>query len=321
MTKGNFDFTTTRVIKCLTEINFRIDKPIDKRLTDIASRVEDEASLTANVIENNDLNKREKADICFELFLTKREPCFIFKAGNLASQYDFIAWVVKSLLDNEFDSAQVRTQIEHKWDQETTRAFFNNLKIIKQDLELFGELIPQSKINQFYQVEKTYSNSVLQAPEAATGWYKNQTGIEYKQATEIGQFKGGKLYGYVAPKFSETVWHDALGKGFSKTAEGTNGVKFLKGRLLELKINDGTRLYTKVVHKNDLGDFLAIFNEEANHAEIKNIINSKVLKKGIFIDEECHTEATYGPDGFTDIHLDLTGDLSHGKDFNYGFSE
>lgn len=115
---------------------------------------------------------------------------------------------------------------------------------------------------------------VLQIQECKKGWATETINVKYEQATEIGQFQGGKLYGCLADKFDQKIWHTALEKGFTTRAKGTNGVKYLDKKILELKINDDARLYTKIVHKNNQGNYLAVFDKEANHKEIKKILNS-----------------------------------------------
>lgn len=115
---------------------------------------------------------------------------------------------------------------------------------------------------------------VQQTQEPHKGWAKENINVKYEQATEIGQFHGAKLYGCLADKFDQKIWHNALEKGFTTRAKGTNGVKYLDKKLLELKINDDARLYTKQLYKNTTGDYLAVFDKEANHKEIKKILNS-----------------------------------------------
>lgn len=110
---------------------------------------------------------------------------------------------------------------------------------------------------------------------AKTGWYNHNIHVSYKDSYEIGAYMGKKLYGYLPEEYSDNArWTNALSKGFVKKAVGHNGVKFIEGKLLELKINDDARLYTTAIHQNDSGDFLAIFDHEAGHKTISRIARS-----------------------------------------------
>ncbi len=139
-------------------------------------------------------------------------------------------------------------------------------------------------------IEDIHSTSVIKikssnkrskpSTETERGWYSsdNKIKISYTQAKEIGHFAGGKLYGYIDPSFTDSQWQIALAKGFTKTAKGTNGIKFLNNSVLELKIKGDTRLYTTEVHKNDQGDYIAIFDRQARHKKMTKIANKNKLK-------------------------------------------
>jgi hypothetical protein len=128
--------------------------------------------------------------------------------------------------------------------------------------------------------KKQVKSSKKPSIETPVGWYSANSKIKlgYTQTTEIGDFKGGTLYGYIDPSFADSQWQMALAKGFTKTAKGTNGVKFINNNVLELKINADERLYTTEVHKNDLGDYIAIFDREARHKEMTKIANTNKFK-------------------------------------------
>lgn len=117
------------------------------------------------------------------------------------------------------------------------------------------------------------------------GWINKFIDIKYTQVTEIGNFEGGKLFGYLPADYEEKLWHNALNRGFVSRSKGSNGVKYLAHKLLELKnCNSNERLYTKAVHKNTQGDYLAIFDHEANHKGIKREVHDT---KKILIDDSC----------------------------------
>jgi len=104
------------------------------------------------------------------------------------------------------------------------------------------------------------------------GWYANRVNIKYTEAKQITQFQGGWLYAYIAPSLTNPQWENALDKGLATRAKGQNGIKVLDS-VIELKINDGQRLYATTLHKNDQGDYIAILNGECGHKEIKRKAN------------------------------------------------
>lgn len=107
------------------------------------------------------------------------------------------------------------------------------------------------------------------------GWHNPKIHVSYKEAYEIGSYSNHKLYGYLPETYSsDSRWENALSKGFAKGKFGHNGVKDIEHKLLELKINDDARLYTKEIHQNDRGDFLAIFDNEACHKAIERIVRN-----------------------------------------------
>lgn len=150
-------------------------------------------------------------------------------------------------------------------------------------------------------IDEMHSSSVLKIKsskkqakppiETAPGWYSsnNKIKVKYAEAKEIGTFEDGKVYAYIDPYFTNPQWKIAFGKGFAKTSKGSNGIKFINNSLFELKINGDARLYTKEFHKNDQGDYLAIFDRQANHKQIK-----KIVKKNDF---KIHTDCFLRPNG------------------------
>jgi hypothetical protein len=127
------------------------------------------------------------------------------------------------------------------------------------------------------------------------GWIGDNLQISYKETLEIGDFKGGKLYGHIASKYNiDHRWIQALEKGFCKGAVGKNGIKYLDEKLLEIKINDSNRMYTTKVYKNEMGDYLAYFENESNHKGIARILKATKELDIISVD---------------DYHLDSTNDI------------
>lgn len=143
-------------------------------------------------------------------------------------------------------------------------------------------------------IDEMHSSSVLKIKsskkyskppiETAPGWYSsnNKIKVKYTEAKEIGTFKNGKdngkVYAYIDPSFTNPQWQIAFDKGFAKTSKGSNGIKCINNSVFELKINGGERLYTKEFHKNDQGDYLAIFDRQANHKKIEKIIKKNDFK-------------------------------------------
>ena len=59
---------------------------------------------------------------------------------------------------------------------------------------------------------------------------------------------------------------------------GTNGLKFLSNKVIELKIHSDTRLYTTQIYQNAEGKYLIVLNKGGNHEAVGREL---VLSKGI----------------------------------------
>lgn len=139
------------------------------------------------------------------------------------------------------------------------------------------------------------------------GWFNKSISVKCEQAVEIGNFEGHKLFGYISPRYDELKWSNALNKGFASGAAGRNGVKNLSKKLVELKINEGARLYTKQLYKNESGNYLAIFDkEDSNHSKVGKVTNSS---KGFHIIEV---------DEFIDVDV-MGAENNHESYFDYAF--
>ena len=86
---------------------------------------------------------------------------------------------------------------------------------------------------------KSSNKQAKSSTKNTLGWYSsnNRIKIKYTETKEIGTFGGCKLYGYIDPSLIDPRWQIAFSKGFAKTKDGTNGVKFLNNRVFELKID------------------------------------------------------------------------------------
>lgn len=294
MTKIKTELTLNRIIDSLTKIGFKADSYTPSAQVKALSYLNNDKAF-ARVDNNDNLSSSQKADLCFKLFTVTKEPYFIYKAGNLSPDYHFVAWVTASLTKEGFDPVAIRSKIGHSWDKTIVKDFFNSLELTEKDLNedyaVFYDLIPFDKISALRDVFKPSAVQVEQSAEKALGWYGKTIEIAYDNAVEIGDFENGKLYGVLSPKYDDNTWQNALEKGFATTQKGTNGVKLLDHKLLELKIKGDARLYSKIVHKNDLGDYLAVFDEQTNHKGIDNILHLNAIKnaKSIFIDEDCYS--------------------------------
>ncbi len=295
MTKIDKNFTVNRIISSLTKINFTTNKMANNanpELIEIPTKAVSEQKILANILDNDNLSNSEKADLFFTQFINTKNPIFISKAGNFSVDYQFIAWVVNKAINEEFDTEnKIKTKIEKKWNTKIVEEFFNNLEWNEQDFYIFGEFITESKKEEFYkQKHNQYKNKqdIDETKNTFDGWLTKKCNIKKEQATELCKYDGAKLYGFLPNEYAYGVWNNALSKGFAPTAKGTNGVKFLDEKLLELKIKGDQRLYTKSVYKNTKGDYLAIFENEANHSSIKNIVSTikelQIIEDHIFAD-------------------------------------
>lgn len=124
-----------------------------------------------------------------------------------------------------------------------------------------------------------------------TGWYNGTFAVKYDQAEIIGEFSGHRLYGYVAEEFAaDPRWSNALSKGFARKAAGVNGIKLLDAKLFELKINDDARLCTSLLHHNDSGDYLVVFDNELDHKAVSRTLRAT---KALTVEEDYSVPHTH----------------------------
>lgn len=303
MTKIDTKFTLDRIISSLTKINFNCKNNINPDLIEVPSKKISEQQILSNILNDKNLNMQEKADLFFTQFINTKNPIFISQAGNFSIDYQFAAWVVNKAINEEFDTEdKIKTKIQKKWNTELVEEFFNNLELVEQDFDIFSDFIATNKMTEFQkQTHTQYKNKqdIYETKNTFNGWFTKKCNIEYQQVTKLGEYKGGNLYGILPDKYAHDSLNNTLSKGFAKTAIGTNGVKFLDKKLLELKTNDNLRLCAKSVYKNSKGDFLAIFDNEENHKTIKNIVNNikelQVIEDHIFADTHtCDSSSVIG---------------------------
>ncbi len=70
-------------------------------------------------------------------------------------------------------------------------------------------------------------------------------------------------------------FQNALEKGVCFRKHEQNGIKFIKGAVIELKINDDTRLFTTKIYHNQDGKKLIIFDRSGDHKQINRIVQDK----------------------------------------------
>ncbi len=112
----------------------------------------------------------------------------------------------------------------------------------------------------------------------------NIKGLNYKEddinlvALNSNFYSG--YYAVIAPdlKLDEKMlsqFQIALQKGFCKNKMGKNGIKIIKNSIVELKIDEDSRLYTTQIYKNSAGKSLILFDKIGNHEEIKRLVREK----------------------------------------------
>lgn len=301
--------TLNKIADCLKKIKFQSQNYNKTLLTSFEQQLEEysASNLLEAITTSQDLTKKQKADLCFTAFLEKQELAFILKAGDLSTSYLFAGWAAKTLVTRNYEwSDRVKEIIESSsaWNYKIVKSFFENLDMSsiglgKADIDYYGEsgLLTPSKAHLLYQSCKAESAKTITEASKSHGWFNSVIKITYDKVSELGNYAGKKLYGYVSEQFSDPKWLTALSKGFAKSAIGHNGVKILDNKLLELKINADARLYTKTLHQNDQGDYLAVFDEQADHSEIARLVSQS---KGLLIQEDCLSTELAGAASQTD---------------------
>ena len=292
-----------KIINCIKKINFRHEYQDIAKLESIIGYTTcslEPKELFDRIKPSEALDNNMKADLLFSLFIKTAIPQFIYKAGALSPLYKHIAWATKTLVDQDSEwSRKTREKIEESFDGSKTE-FFNNLTLsVEEACTYFSGLISSKRLSEICENESARSISTPDTmsinSDDSAGWHSSDGDIDisYKNAVLIGNFDGSKLYGYISSKFNDVRWSSTLSKGFAASAVGRNGVKFLDSKLLELKINDDARLYTQEIHKNDHGDYLAIFDRDASHEKIKRVakeIKILTILEDCFYEKISHSE-------------------------------
>jgi len=89
----------------------------------------------------------------------------------------------------------------------------------------------------------------------------------------------------------------AISKGVAFRDVGSNGIKFLDGKLIELKIDGDTRLYTKAMYQNDDGKYLIVFDHKGSHAAVKKAL---ALSSGLIKTIQVDTRSALVPTSSSD---------------------
>lgn len=145
-----------------------------------------------------------------------------------------------------------------------------------------------NKINAYYQKKKQdisqHNNYQVTLTSFTTSWQIGDNSFNNENVCKIE----GKphFYAVIEPGlFSslETTHQkqctSALPKGVVGSGEGQTGSRFIKGKLVELKINNGPRLYTDTLYKNNKGDYLVLYKcLEKKHDNMGGIINHSQMK-------------------------------------------
>lgn len=142
------------------------------------------------------------------------------------------------------------------------------------------------KIHAFFQAKKQeeFSNFLTTAYKShkTTKWWVNEKFYHTEMAGLVSlnsTFYPG-YYAMIKPDINvdkETLmcFQMALEKGICSRQFQSNGVKFLKTCLVELKIDGDKRLFTRNVYRNLEGKSLVLFDNVGNHKQINRILCDK----------------------------------------------
>lgn len=143
------------------------------------------------------------------------------------------------------------------------------------------------KIHKFFQAQKreallSISDSISSTPEPVCKWTvqgKRYLGDNPNLVSLNSNFYPDH-FAVIDPELKldqETMarFQVALNKGVCRRKYEQNGIKFISRSVIELKIDDGIRLYTTAMYINQQGKYLIIFDHSGNHQAIKDLVSSK----------------------------------------------
>lgn len=117
--------------------------------------------------------------------------------------------------------------------------------------------------------------------ETDKGFYR----VGSEKVVKVFEGEEGDIYSVIEQNFAGVLevtelqqFNNALRNGMALRSEGVNGIKYIKDKLYELKINENARLVATEIYRNDEGQSLIIFDRKCNHAEIKKLTQEKILK-------------------------------------------
>lgn len=200
-------------------------------------------------------------------------------------------------LSSHSDSAEAILQVP-----DTQRAV-RDFEIMHPDIahDSFVDEMEQSfadprAIHAFFQKEKAKQQYLMHEEIVGTKPNKplwlNAQGEPFNLQECITYKINDSFYAVIDTKISERLethellqFQQALSKGLVKKREGANGVKIVKNKCIELKINSDKRLVANTLFTNAKGECLIVFDAIMNHPEISRLPDTaesnKTLKAAI----------------------------------------
>lgn len=146
-------------------------------------------------------------------------------------------------------------------------------------------------IEAYFRYQKSLHSPISDISASTTKWNIKDIGELVYHRDSIVKLDFPHHYAMLDPtlkidKSLELQFTTALETKRIARKEGQSGVKFLNGKLAELKIYAETRTYTDTLYKNKNGDYLIIFNKLGNHHDVStaiqkssgiNIIDSDII--------------------------------------------
>jgi hypothetical protein len=114
-------------------------------------------------------------------------------------------------------------------------------------------------------------------------WKMGDQELKISETVSIGKYRGLDCWAIIDDKIQRKVkdniytFNSALQKGIITEKFGKNGVKFLADKAVELKIDGDKRLFTNIMHVNNEGKLLIIFDHEGNHEAVDHFVHKSKL--------------------------------------------
>lgn len=308
--EGNGDFEKSN--KVLEDLIGNIDSHCDS-VSEYVQNIWKSRILEA--ITNKDFDKieayigtiRDKYTVNKGIWHEKTSKLLKIASSYLSGYKDFIQQftlqeeqIVDTKTESEFQNF-IRVDLEDVSEDATTdySSQLASANVIEHEISVSTpNKIAKRQHKYFQTLKKIQVNTGNSTHSMYQGWKigANSYSAKYNQSYPVDSFvkavkihsgAGADYFGAISPVLASSLdtttldrFKNALEKGLVSRNYGQNGVKYFKGSVYTLKIDDDIRLYGNVVYHNKMkeNEFIIIFDKTVIHSQLGDLINSSALR-------------------------------------------